>query len=115
MSNVTKDDICHSIADQTGLTVTDIKITFEGFLSAIQSSLLDGRNVELRGFGRFKVKPRKARTARNPITGAAIPMPEGWKLVFQGSKELRNQINEGNKELVDTTPERIDTEIASAT
>lgn len=59
------------------------------FLDAIKLALKDQRNIEVRGFGTFKIRHRKTRMARNPRTGdpvevAARPVP-----VFKPSKELR--------------------------
>jgi DNA-binding protein HU-beta/integration host factor subunit beta len=102
MSNVTKKDICEAIAGTTGLTRVDTQIIVETFLDTIHNTLQSGNNIELRGFGRFKIKPKKARKARNPITGAAVQVPEGFKLVFQASKELRKRINDKNKDAIAT-------------
>ena len=72
MGNVTKKELVEVIADQTGITQVDTKIVVENFLDAIANSLKLGRNIEIRGFGRFKVKEKKARTARNPRTGEKV-------------------------------------------
>lgn len=100
MSNVTKKDICEAIAERTGLTRVDTQIIVETFLDTIHNTLKNGRNIELRGFGRFKIKQKKARTARNPITGAAVQVPAGYKLVFHASKELRKRINDKNSDAI---------------
>ena len=59
------------------------------FLDAIKDALKEQENIEVRGFGTFKIRKRKTRMARNPRTGdpvevAARPVP-----VFKPSKELR--------------------------
>jgi len=104
MSNVTKKDICEAIAGATGLTRVDTQIIVETFLDTIHATLEGGKNIELRGFGRFKIKDKRARTARNPITGAPVQVPAGYKLVFQASKELRKRINDKNKDALAQTP-----------
>lgn len=67
---VTKKEIVKSISDKTGLTQLQIKeivqLTFDG----IVETLLEEGRVELRNFGVFQVKSRKARKLRNPRTGA---------------------------------------------
>jgi nucleoid DNA-binding protein len=51
----------------------DTKLSiFKSFLEALSASLQSGKNIEIRGFGRFKLKPRNARQARNPRTGEAV-------------------------------------------
>ena len=93
MGNVTKKELVEAIASQTGITQVDSKIVLESFFDAVGQALQDGRNIEIRGFGRFKVKFKKARMARNPRTGEAVKVKAGVKPVFEASKELKNFIN----------------------
>jgi len=93
MGNVTKKELVEIIADQTGITQVDTKIVVESFLEAVSNSLKNGRNIEIRGFGRFKVKQKKARTARNPRTGELVQVQAGIKPVFEASKDLKVRIN----------------------
>jgi len=95
MANITKKDIVEIISNATGLTQVDTRIVVECFLEAVSKTLREGKNIEIRGFGRFKIKERKARVARNPFTNTPVQVPEGYKPVFQASKELRNRINVG--------------------
>jgi len=94
MSNVTKKDLVEKISDKTGLTQVDTKIVIESFLDAIAKALQQGNNIEIRGFGRFKIKNRKARSARNPRTNEQIQVLAGYKPVFEVSKELRKRVND---------------------
>ncbi|NLB62665.1 MAG: integration host factor subunit beta [Fibrobacter sp.] len=94
MTNVTKKDLVANIAKQTGLTQVDTKIIVEGFLDSIAKALIEGNNIEIRGFGRFKVRTRKARMARNPRTGEPVKVKEGVKPVFEASRGLQKTINE---------------------
>jgi len=95
-NNITKKDIVEEIATRTGLTQVDTKIIVECFLDSIARALTEGNNIEIRGFGRFKVRPRKARIARNPRTGEAVEVQAGIKPVFEASKELKKFLNETN-------------------
>ncbi|MBN1601300.1 MAG: integration host factor subunit beta [Chitinispirillaceae bacterium] len=94
MSNTTKKDLVEKISDRTGLTQVDTKIVVESFLESVTEALQAGSNIEIRGFGRFKVKQKKARTARNPRTNEYIEVDAGFKPVFEASKELRKRIND---------------------
>ena len=94
MSNVTKKEIVDEIAAQTGLTQVDTKVIVEAFLSSITRALMDGRRIEIRGFGRFKVRKIKPRMARNPKTGEQVMVQEGYKPVFEVSKEMKSVIND---------------------
>jgi DNA-binding protein HU-beta/integration host factor subunit beta len=99
MANVTKKEIVEEISRRTGMTQAETKMVFESLLEAIAQSLRAGRNIELRGFGRFKVRSRKARTARNPRTGEVVEVPGGLKPVFEASKELRDLLNAPDHDL----------------
>jgi nucleoid DNA-binding protein len=93
MANITKKDLVEKISDHTGLTQVDTKIVVETFLEAVSRALQSGKNIEIRGFGRFKIKKKKARMARNPRTNVHIQVPAGFKPVFEASKELKKRIN----------------------
>jgi DNA-binding protein HU-beta/integration host factor subunit beta len=93
MGNITKKDLVERISDRTGLTQVDTKIVVESFLDSVSKALENGTNIEIRGFGRFKIKKKRARTARNPRTNQYIQVEAGYKPVFEASKELRNRVN----------------------
>ncbi len=93
MGNVTKKDLVEEIAGRTGLTQVDTKIVVESFLEAMAHALKAGNNIEIRGFGRFKIKRKKARTARNPRTNEYIKVQEGYKPIFEASRELRKRVD----------------------
>jgi DNA-binding protein HU-beta/integration host factor subunit beta len=57
MSSITKRDIVEMVSEKTGLTQVDVKVCLEAFLESIGKSLSEGRNIEIRGFGRYKIKP----------------------------------------------------------
>ncbi|MBZ4418532.1 integration host factor subunit beta [Myxococcus sp. RHSTA-1-4] len=56
-------------------------------------SLVAGKRIELRGFGVFSVRTRRARTGRNPKTGQSVSVPERRTLSFAAGKELRERLN----------------------
>lgn len=96
MANITKKNLVDRVSNNTRLTQIDTRIIIESFLDFISKSLQQGKNVEIRGFGRFKIKERKARTARNPRTGETVQVEAGYKPVFEASKELRKRVNDNN-------------------
>ncbi len=62
----------------------------------ITQSLAEGKRVELRGFGAFSTKHRKARIGRNPRSGASVQIEEKWIPSFKSGKELRMKLNNKN-------------------
>jgi len=89
---MTKADLVEKVAEKTGLTRTDVMVVVENFLEQIKKSLEEGHNIEIRGFGTFKVKARKARKARNPRTGEEVPVPTRKVPVFKPSNEFKATI-----------------------
>lgn len=89
---MTKKEIVRTISDKTGLTQLQIKeivqLTFEGI---VETLLEDGR-VELRNFGVFQVKTRKARQARNPRTGRQVSVPAKSVVVFKPGKGMEARV-----------------------
>jgi nucleoid DNA-binding protein len=94
---MTKADIVDRVAKATGVTKLETEILVDGFFKTISEMLAEGEHFEIRGFGTFKVKERKPRMARNPRTGAQVPLDVHWVPTFKPSRELRAMINERMK------------------
>ncbi len=91
---MTKADIVDTIATGTGLTKVDTEAVVDGFISTVINAMKEGNNIEIRGFGSFKVKKRKGRVARNPRTGEQVMVNEHWVPLFKVSKEVKVLVNE---------------------
>jgi len=89
---MTKAQLIESVATATGGAKQEIETTLEAILDRASNALAIGDRVELRGFGIFEAKETKARTGRNPATGAAIEIPAGRKVSFRPSKELKDRL-----------------------
>ena len=61
----------------------------------MKEALARGDGIELRGFGTFKVRHRKARTGRNPRTGEAVEVPARGVPVFKPSRHLCGRVEQG--------------------
>ncbi len=61
----------------------------DAFLDAVKGALAEQHNIEIRGFGTFKIRNRKTRMARNPRTGEPVEVAARPVPVFKPSKELR--------------------------
>lgn len=94
---MTKADIVDIIASGTGLTKVETEAVVDGFIQTVIASLRDGKNIEIRGFGSFKVKKRKGRMARNPRTGEQVPVEDHYVPIFKVSKELKSIVNDNLK------------------
>ena len=63
------------------------------FFNTIAKALLKEERVELRGFGVFDVKKRKARIARNPKNGDAVAVPAKNVPFFRMGKGMKDRLN----------------------
>ena len=61
---MTKADIVNEISRTTGIEKVAVQATVEAFMESIKNSVVEGKNVYLRGFGSFVVKKRAEKTAR---------------------------------------------------
>ena len=93
---MTKADIVRQIAQETGLTKTDVAAVVDGFIESVIASLQQGDHIEIRGFGTFKSVTRAPRTGRNPRTGSEVKISSRRAPVFKPSKELRARVEQDN-------------------
>ena len=91
---MTKADLVEQVAEAIGPGVTkkDCALVVDGFINAMKRAIAHGDHIEIRGFGTFKVKKRKARVARNPRTGEQVDVPRRVVPVFKPSKHLTARV-----------------------
>ena len=82
---MTKADLVQRVADTIGPGVTkrDCAVVVDAFLNSIKDAMGEHQNIEIRGFGTFKVRRRKTRMARNPRTGDPVKVPQRAVPVFK--------------------------------
>lgn len=95
---MTKADIVEKVAFGTGLTKLETEAIVEGFLNTVIQSLREGRGIEIRGFGSYKVKKKMARYARNPRSGEKVYVGEHYVPTFKFSKDFKSAVDSGMKE-----------------
>jgi integration host factor subunit beta len=89
---MTKKDIVTKITDETGIKQIIVKEVVQKTIDAMIDSLSSGETLELRNFGVFKVKERKARTGRNPRTGEAVPVPAKKVVTFRPGLIMKKKV-----------------------
>lgn len=90
---LTKRDLVIRIAEKTGLTQTQVFEVIQETLENIVKALADGGKVELRNFGVFEVKIRKARVGRNPNKPETdVPIPARAMVKFKAGKDMRAEV-----------------------
>ncbi len=70
----------------------DISQAVDIILNNIADALMEGRRIEIRGFGSFSVRNRKPKTTKNPKTGAIMKIPERKTIHFTMSKSLKETL-----------------------
>ncbi|HXT09946.1 MAG TPA: HU family DNA-binding protein [Candidatus Angelobacter sp.] len=90
---LTKRDLVTRISNETGLVQQQVLDVVQKTLDYIAESLSKGDKVELRNFGVFEVKIRKARVGRNPNSPETdVPIPERCVVKFKPGKEMRAEV-----------------------
>lgn len=93
MERVTRKDLAATAARKSGLSEADCNRVLSELLAELVGHAYHERIVDIRYFGRFQVKTRAGRPARNLRTGEAVWVPPTRKLVFRFSKAARDYIN----------------------
>ena len=89
---MTKQDLIAKIAKDTGSSKAGAAAAIDSLIDGITKSLKKGDAITFVGFGTFKTAQRKARTARNPQTGAAIKVPKRRVVRFSAGKALKDAV-----------------------
>ena len=86
---MTKAGLVNKVAATIQLPTHQTETVVNLFLQCITEALRAGDKVELRGFGSFRLRRRKARVGRNPQTGETVPIPAKQVPWFTVGKVLR--------------------------
>lgn len=89
---MTKDEMIAIMAEQSGISKRQATQALTAFMDSVTGSLRKGTRVSFSGFGTFAVSNRKARTGRNPQTGASINIPASRVPVFRAGKALKEAL-----------------------
>ena len=91
---MTKAELVSEIADKAGLNRAKAKEALDAFIASVSTSLKEGREVRLVGFGSFVPVTRAAGVARNPKTGEEIPITARRVVTFHASQKLKSEVEE---------------------
>ncbi|NQV19593.1 MAG: integration host factor subunit beta [Armatimonadetes bacterium] len=97
---MTKADLVRSVSAETGIIRKDVALAVDAFLESLKDSLKDGKHIEIRGFGTFKLKVRKERMGRNPKTEEKVKVPARVVPTFKFSRALKEDIDAANQNLL---------------
>lgn len=101
---MTKADLIEEISRAAEMSRKDSELIVETVFESIIRSLRSGQKIEIRGFGSFRTRERKARVGRNPKTGARVEVPAKKIPFFKPSKELKDVVNGGQSQTPPAPP-----------
>ncbi len=87
-----KQDFIKAVAADAGLSQDAVSKTLSSMIDTVTSELKSGGEVNITGFGAFRISPRAARNGVNPRTGAAIKIPAMNSPVFRAGKTLKEAV-----------------------
>jgi len=87
-----KADLVTAISEKTGVPKVDVLVTLETFFKEVKTSLSEGENVYIRGFGSFVIKKRAKKIGRHIKKNVAIEIPEHYIPAFKPAKVFVDQV-----------------------
>jgi DNA-binding protein HU-beta len=87
-----KGDLISKIADDAEITKVQATAALDSFIESVGKTLKKGGKVTLIGFGTFLTSKRKARTGRNPQTGATLKIKARTVARFKPGKALSDKL-----------------------
>ncbi len=87
-----KADLINAIAKEAEISKKASEVALNTFMASVTKALKKGDSVVLTGFGTFSTMKRKARTGRNPQTGAEIKIPAKTAPKFKPGKALKDSV-----------------------
>lgn len=89
---LTKADFAEGLFDELGLNKREAKDMVELFFEEIKSSLEQGQQVKISGFGKFELRDKNSRPGRNPKTGEEIPITARRVVTFRSGQKLKARV-----------------------
>ena len=86
---MTKEQLVEKMAKDAGISKRAANDALKTFFGSVTTALKKGQKVSFVGFGTFSTSKRKARTGRNPQTGATIHVPAGTRTKLSVGSKLK--------------------------
>ena len=93
---LTKDKLVTRLQTQIGMTKPESRQIVERLFAIMKTTMADGEDLLISGFGTFLVRKKNERRGRNPQTKESLILAARKVLVFKTSGVLRNRINESS-------------------
>ena len=93
--SILKKELVDQISNDLEIHKQDVTVAVDIILDSMAEALSEGRRVELRGFGSFSTRSRKARQTKNPRSGVMMDIGERKTIHFTMSKSLKETLING--------------------
>jgi DNA-binding protein HU-beta len=90
---MTKSELIDKVAGDTGVSKADAERVIGAFFDTVVGATKSGDKVAWPGFGSFSTSKSKARTGRNPQTGAEVKIGASMRMKFTASSKLKSALN----------------------
>ena len=88
-----KKEFARYISDEHSCTLKEANRIIDVFTNSVISSLSEGKDISLIGFGLFSVSKIPARDGRNPRTGEALKIAAYNQPKFKAGQKLKDSVN----------------------
>ena len=89
---ITKDSLVEMVHNEVGLNKREAKELIECFFEQIKTSLENGNDIKLSGFGNFILRNKSPRPGRNPKTGEEVTISERRVVTFKSGLKLKSKL-----------------------
>jgi DNA-binding protein HU-beta len=89
---VNKTEFIERVAEEVGGSVSEAQRYFDAIENVVTSSLKNGEEVQITGFGKFYIQERAAREGRNPQTGETMNIPARKIPSFSAGNTLKESV-----------------------
>ena len=89
---MTKAEIVSEKASKTGIDKREVLMVVESLMDTIKTTMTNGEEVFLRGFGSFIIKRRAEKTARNISKNTTMIVPAHNIPAFKPAKEFLEKV-----------------------
>ncbi len=91
---MTKRDLVEKLAERLkNLSQKDAELVVNTIFDSMTDALASGDRIEIRGFGSFQIRERRAREGRNPRTGDKVNVSSKKVPFFKVGKELKERVD----------------------
>lgn len=89
---LTKADLVETLHNSLGLNKREAKDFVDLFFEELRTTLEQGEEIKLSGFGNFQLRDKNERPGRNPRTGEVIPVTARRVVTFRAGQKLKSVV-----------------------